>query len=132
MNRKKLARQDYRAKLILATHDGEAPLGQRRSLLGCIVLAALDKRPKMPPYFVGKATITADGFVMCDFLDFTGYHIGALVCRDEEMVRNVVGLVNHCNLSEEEKVDFLARVNHWIETDNRPASRIRRVMVVDR
>lgn len=125
----KPTRQDYRAKLILATHDGEAPLGQRRSLLGCIVLAALQKQPKAPPYFTGKANITSDGFVMCDFTDDRGFHAQALVCRDEDMVRNLLGLVDHCQLSNEEKIDFLARVNHWIDNDARPASRIKRVLV---
>lgn len=129
MTGKKIKKQDYRAKLILATHDGEAPLGQRRSLLGCIVLAALGKQPKAAPYFTGKAIITSDGFVMCDFTDSKGYHIGALVCRDEDMVRNLLGLVDHCQLSNEEKIDFLARVNNWIGADHRPASRIKRVLV---
>lgn len=131
MTRTPLIRPDWRIKLIEATHDADLPLGQRRSLMGCIVLAAIGKTPSRPPYLVGKAIIASDGRILCDFVDDKGYHACSKVCDDEDLVKNIMGLVRHCNLNEEERVEFMARVNNWIGQDYRDKARIRKVMVVE-
>lgn len=131
MTSKIITKRDWRIRVILATHDHTAPLGQRRSLMGCIVLAAIGRRPSLPPYLVGKSIITEDGRVLCDFVDGVGYHHAALVCQDDKLVQNVMGLVRHCDLDEEERVEFLARINNWIGKDYRDKTRIRKVMVVE-
>jgi hypothetical protein len=131
MTSKLILKRDWRLRLIEATHDKYAPRGQRRSLMGCIVLAALGKRPGRPPYLVGKSLITEDGRVLCDFVDGLGYHHAALVCQDDKLVQNVMGLVRHCDLDEAERIEFLARINNWIGKDLRDKSRIRKVMVVE-
>lgn len=116
-------RRDYRLKLIEATQGN-------RSMLGCIVLAAIGKSPDNPPYFRGKANIAANGDVYCDFVEKDGtYHAKARVGDDEDFVRNLVMLTIHCDLNDQERVEFLARVNNWIDKDERPASRIKRVML---
>ena len=124
--------RDWRLLVVGATHPERQGGGRERTQLGAIVMAAIGKKPPSPPELVGKATITSDGMVMCDFIDPSGtYHYGAFVCSDRDMVRNIVGLANHCNLSNDEKVAFLAMVNNWIGKDHRSKTRIQQVMVID-
>lgn len=116
-------RRDWRLKLIEATQGN-------RTMLGCIVLVAIGKEPENPPYFRGKAYITNQGEVLCDFVEKDGtYRVKARVSDDEDLVRNLVGLTVHCDLNDQERVEFLARVNNWIGTDERQKSRISKVML---
>lgn len=123
-----IMRRDYRLKLIEATQGN-------RSILGCIVLAAIGREPSNPPYFRGKATIAEDGQIYCDFVERGArpganvYHTGARVGDDEDFSRNIVSLVMHCDLNDVERIEFLARVNAWIGTDNRTKGRIAKVLV---
>src|SRR4051812_33874904 len=106
-------RRDWRLKLIEATRGNQ-------SLLGCIVLAAIGKTPKNPPYFTGSATITGAGDVLCDFVERDRtYRVAAKIGDDDDLARNILGLVIHCGLTDEERVEFLARVNRWIARDHR-------------
>jgi hypothetical protein len=116
-------RRDYRLKLIEATRGNQ-------SMLGCIVLAAIGKEPENPPYFRGKAEITDRGDVLCDFVEKDGtYHAKARISDDEDLARNLVMLTVHADLNEQERTEFLARVNNWIVVDGRSKSRIMRVMM---
>lgn len=121
-------RRDYRLKLIEATQGN-------RSILGCIVLAAIGREPSNPPFFRGKATIAADGQIYCDFVErgecqgVSVYHAGARVGDDEDFARNILSLALHCDLNDEERIEFLARVNAWIGTDHRSKGRIAKVLV---
>lgn len=115
-------RRDWRLKLIEATKGNQ-------SLMGCIVLAAIGKGEDRTPGFRGKAVITNRNEVLCDFVDSKGYHVKARISDDEDLVRNIVGLAYHCDLNDEERTEFLARVNAWIWLDERPKTRIERVML---
>ena len=116
-------RVDFRFRLIEATQGNQ-------SLLGAVVLAAIGKTPANPPYLSGRATITSDGLLMCDFTSKDGvFHPGALVGDDEDFARNLLGLCNHCQLNNDEKIEFLARVNHWIEFDHRDPARRRKKLL---
>jgi len=115
-------RRDWRLKLIEATRGNQ-------SLLGCIVLAAINKEPDNPPYFRGKAIIANNGDVYCDFVDRNGVYLAkAWIGDDEDFTRNLVMLTVHADLNAEERVEFLALVNNWIATDERDPSRIKKVM----
>ncbi|SRR5258708_40228193 len=116
-------RRDWRLKLIAATRGNQ-------TLLGCIVLAAIGKEPENPPYFRGKAVIASTGDVYCDFVARDRvYHIKARIGDDEDFVRNLITLTYHCDLNTEERVEFLARVNNWIDKDERSKARISRVIL---
>jgi len=121
-------RRDWRLKLIEATQGNQ-------SMLGCVVLAAIGREPENPPYFRGKAQITAGGDVLCDFVGRGSkkgesvYHVMARVGDDEDFARNILGLAINCGLNEFERVEFLARVNAWIGTDHRDAARIRKKLL---
>lgn len=124
-------RRDYRLKLIETTHPPRKGGGRERSLLGCIVLAAIGKEPPTPPMFKGKAIIASNGDVFCDFVDDAGtYHVKARVGDDEDFTRNLVTLTVAAGLNDEERVQFLAMVNKWIATDERSKTRIAKVMQV--
>lgn len=117
------ARRDWRFRIIAATRGNQ-------SLLGCIVLAALDKEPEHPPYFRGHATITEQGDFICDFVSKDGtYNHDTRISTDEQIARNIVGLTVACNFTDEERIEFLARFNDWIGVDNRSPDRIRQVLV---
>lgn len=46
--------------------------------------------------FRGKATVTSDGYVMCDFVrDGGDYHPGAFVCSVGDLMRNARDLDTH-------------------------------------
>lgn len=116
-------RRDWRLKLIEATTGNQ-------SLLGCVVLAAIGKRPDNPPHLVGKSVITNDGLVRCDFVSRDRvYHTMAIVGDDEDFARNIAGLAAHCGLNDEERVEWLARVNNWIARDERDPARIRKKLL---
>lgn len=124
MNFSDNARADWRFKLIEAAQGNQ-------SMLGCIVLAAIGKKPSNPPFFHGKAIITEAGEVLCDFVERDRvYHRKARVSDDEDLVRNLVSLTVHCGLTDTERVEFLARVNAWIGEDHRSATRIKRTMLI--
>lgn len=123
MNKQQPRRRDWRLKLIEATQGN-------RSLLGCVVIAAIGKRSENPPYLVGKAIIHHNGDVLCDFVERDGtYHSLARVGDDEDFARNILGLAIHCGLNDDERIEWLARVNNWIARDERDPSRIRRKLL---
>lgn len=89
----------------------------RGSQLGAIIACAIGREQPVP-CFHGKARITSDGFVMCDFTRFNGEHkMGAFVGSLNDLIRNAVGLANHLNLDAEERVEFAERLSGWIATD---------------
>jgi hypothetical protein len=56
------------------------------------------------PSFDGKALVTSDGFVMCNFTDSYGqYHMGAFVGDISDLDRNVAGLSAHVKLNETDR-----------------------------
>jgi hypothetical protein len=88
--------------------------------LGAILLAVLDKQRRTIPQFRGKATITSDGFVMCNFLAKDGgLRLGAFVCDVDDLVRNFRGLADHLKLSDAERKEMFQAVRNWIGTDYR-------------
>lgn len=88
--------------------------------LGAIFLAMIEKQRRTRPQFRGKATITSDGFVMCDFIDrHNVLHLGALVCTVEELVANLRGLAEHLRLNDDEAQAMFQKAREWIAVDYR-------------
>lgn len=82
------------------------------------IIACLMEKPIPPPSFIGKATITSDGFVLCSFIDSRGhFHHGAFVGEAADYHRNVEGLANHLGLKGEELAEYKAFMASWIEKD---------------
>ena len=92
----------------------------RGSQFGAILRCAFDVEREAKPRFCGKATITSDGFVMCDFVDLNGgAHWGAFVGDFTGLDRNVEGLAKHLALNSDDHNALTAAVTNWIATDYR-------------
>lgn len=87
---------------------------------GAIIRCAYDLERDACPRFVGKASITSDGFVMCSFVDRHGEgHMGAFVGSARDLSANIAGLIRHCSMKADEAEAFRAKLNAWVATDYR-------------
>lgn len=86
---------------------------------GAILVCALG-RASLGPRFSGKASITSDGFVMCDFVGRDGqFHPGALVGGVSELERNVLRLAEYLSLAEDARQELRRAIQAWIVNDYR-------------
>lgn len=104
--------QALKDKILAATKD---------TRLGAVLQCAMDPAgPRPYPCFIGKATITSDGYVMCDFFDGDGQlRLGAFVGAAESLERNVGALGAHLGLDEAQKAQLFALAKSWIGKDYR-------------
>ena len=101
------------------TWQEKALIATRGTRFGAI-LACAAGREESGPAFRGKACITSDGFVTCDFIDGRGsYHHGAFVGAASDLDSNVSGLVRHLKLKESDAKALRRLVDSWIATDYR-------------
>lgn len=104
---------DWRQTVLAATHGTQ---------LGAILWTALDMPvpEENEPCFVGKATITSDGFIMCDFRDRNGvYRPGAFVGSVSDLEDNIVGLAAYLNLPADYRAELGMAIHGWIGHDYR-------------
>jgi hypothetical protein len=89
----------------------------RGTQLGAIMACALDQ--EIPaPHFNGKASVTSDGFLMCNFTRANGeQHMGALVGAYNDLERNAIGLAAHLKLTDGERREFTDALVGWIGVD---------------
>ncbi len=88
------------------------------SQLGAIIRCAYGIERDAMPRFEGKASVTSDGYVMCNFVARNGdHHMGAFVGDMADFERNVEGIAKHCALDADERKAFLATMRGWIGTD---------------
>ena len=107
------------------TWKDKALLATRGSQFGAIIECALGigAGETTGPRFVGKASVTSDGFIMCDFIDRNGqYRFGAFVGGQSDLDRNTRGLIAHLKLTAPEAVKFEAVIKSWIGKDWRKVS----------
>lgn len=84
------------------------------SQLGAIIACAYGRDRDALPRFTGKAIMTSDDFIMCNFIDRNGIgHMGAFVGSRQDFNRNVAGIAAHCNLSASERAQFFETMNDW-------------------
>lgn len=97
--------------------QGNAIAATRDSQFGAILACALG-REQAAPYFYGKATVTSDGFVQCNFCDKDGdHHWGAFVGAFSDLDRNVERLAKHLKLNSDDHNALTAAVAGWIGKD---------------
>lgn len=85
---------------------------------GAIIRCALSRDMEATPRFVGKASVTSDGFVMCDFVDRNGtYRHGAFVGAFGDLTGNLSGLSDHLKLDTMERDEFRNVIKAWVGTD---------------
>ena len=107
-------RPAWHAKAIEATRGNQ-------SQMGALVIAILGKRPKYGPWFGKSATITTDGYLICDFMDrHQAFHMGAFVGSVRDLIVNLRGLADHLQLNDEDRKAMFLAARQWIATDCRP------------
>jgi hypothetical protein len=96
---------------LLAATDG--------SQLGAIARCALGRNEdESYSAFTSRATVTSDGFIMCDFVDREGTpHMGAFVGAIDDLRRNVLGVAAHLKLTEAERTAWFKVIQEWIAID---------------
>ena len=95
--------------------------GGIKSQFGAIIVSALDKNVEGEnPQFIGKATVTSDGFLMCGFIDqHGGQHMGAFVGSLDDLWHNADGLAKHLKFNALEEAAFRKSLKDWIGQDYR-------------
>lgn len=97
---------DLKDKVLAATYGTK---------LGAILRCALDVERDAQPRFVGKATVTSDGFIVCNFVDSDGEaHFGAFVGSKQDLWGNVLGLCDHLKLQKAEIGELTNVVDAWL------------------
>ena len=85
------------------------------SQFGAILRCAMNVERGAEPRFNGKATVTSDGFVMCNFVDSRGdHHWGAFVGSKQDLWGNVLGISNHLKLTKPEIAELTTLVDAWL------------------
>lgn len=70
------------------------------------------------PRFAGKASVTSDGFVMCDFVDRDGNgHMGAFVGDVGGLTRMHSNVVKHFKLTAPQAVELGDAIDGWVGQD---------------
>lgn len=102
-----MARLTWKDKALAAT---------RGSQFGAIIRCALgrDAGQTTGPRFVGKANITSDRFIMCNFIDSNGqFRHGAFVGAFDDLTRNYRGLSDHLKLNDKDRAAFRRVLASW-------------------
>jgi hypothetical protein len=90
------------------------------TLLGTILLCVLDRNGDGCPRFVGKASVTSDGFILCDYVSRGGvFNPGAFAGAMADLDRNIAGLADHLKLSADDRIALRQAVRDWIALDYR-------------
>lgn len=93
--------------------------------LGAILSCAMGEDRDILPRYVGKASITSDGFIMCSFIGSDGEaHSGAFVGSVEDLDANLLRLKTHMHLSNAQYNDLTTIVAGWIADDWRSSAKI--------
>lgn len=94
--------------------------GGNASQLGAIVLATFGMYPATLPAFGMSATITSDGYVLCDIRTRNGeYKSGAFVSSLQEIVDKFRRLADWLKLSDADRAALMDGLKRWCATDAR-------------
>lgn len=109
---------------IVATTSGTKTGAILRCALGLNRTTGDSKGPQtevIGPAFIGKASVTSDGYVMCNYIDRDGTpHMGAFVGSVSDLDDNLKHVRNFMGLTAEQYNALTAAVADWIATDYRP------------
>lgn len=95
----------------------KAMAATRGTQLGAIIACAIGREIEGPRFW-GKASITSDGYVMCNFTRADGEnHMGAFVGSARDLVSNVRGLADHLSLAGQDRIELFKAVRDWVSLD---------------
>lgn len=103
----------YRAIAVLKSHT---------TIAGCILLAALKRRPSNPPFFEGQAVINRVGGIYADlYIDGLGRAWAQQPVTSVTALREKFNRVaDDLKLSDEERKEMFLALQSWIRKDERP------------
>lgn len=109
------------------TWQDRALAATRQSKTGAILRCALKADNDGIPRYEGKASVTSDGFMICDFVNREGQrHMGAFAGSMEDLENNVEGLAVHLGLNAEETEELRKVLTvDWVGMDYRSTSQRR-------
>lgn len=89
-----------------------------------VVAVVLGEMPMTPMYYTGKATITREGHLVCDFMDGDGLmkaatYVGPADGVQQDVVNLIKALQKDNLLSKEEGLEFISAYAGWIAKDER-------------
>lgn len=100
------------------TWQDKACAATRGTQFGAIIRCALERDREALPRFTGKASVTSDGYVMCNFVDRDGAaRYSAFVGSFGELISNMTNLKRHLKLITAECHEFDAVIRAWVGTD---------------
>jgi hypothetical protein len=112
--RKRVARQRALREATPAWQRN-ALLATNGSHLGAILRCALGVERNVIPRFNGRASLTSDGYLLCDFTDRNGFdRMGAFVGSLQQLRDNISGLAEHLRLTDSEAQALRAIFAQWI------------------
>jgi hypothetical protein len=96
-------------------------VGSGATQMHAILACAMGRDPLTTARFVGKATVTSDGYIQCDFVDHDGTgRRSAFVGSYGELEANLQSLViQHLGLGQDELQQATTLIESWIGTDYR-------------
>jgi hypothetical protein len=99
-------------------------LAATSGMFHAIIAVALDAERDVTPRFEGKAVVTSDGFVQCNFVSRSGEkRYSAFVGDVRELNANVEGLIKHLQLVPIDAEAFTGMMADWIGTDWRSVAK---------
>lgn len=92
--------------------------GTQLGAIARCALESIDFPNDRTPRFVGKASITSDGFIMCSFVTAQGESKPcAFVGSVSDLERTAIGVADHLELVKADRLAWFAKVREWIATD---------------
>lgn len=80
-----------------------------------ILSAMIGRDPVTTARYVGRATTTSDGFVMCNFVGANGdCHMGAFVSSYDEIERNVLSVADTLGFDDDERDEVQGLLDRWV------------------
>ena len=85
------------------------------SQFGAVLRCAMNVERDAVPRFSGKAMVTSDGFVMCNFVGSDGQmRMGAFVGSKADLWKNVLGISTFLKLDKQDIADLTTLIDAWL------------------
>ncbi len=91
-----------------------------QTMLGCILLAVINRPAKNPPWFGPTCVINPEGVVLSNFVDrHNTMHVALPVCTVPELVDEFRRLADTCNMTDSERQEMVDELRKWVSVDYR-------------
>lgn len=85
------------------------------SQFGAVLRCAMNVERDAVPRFSGKAMVTSDKMIMCNYVDSNGQlHLGAFVGSKADLWKNVLGISTFLKLDKPDIADLTTLIDAWL------------------